>query len=190
MKHLDYNLRRIHSLLGLIPLAISIPLHMHMVGNEYLTDTLGSPPIVLILIIMGVPGLLHILIGLYILRQNTGSRARRSGAIAVLQRTTAVAVLLFITIHPFLFKRACVDIRLLWPTAILFMIGILALAFHIGYGVYTFSMASGWARTPGRRRAFRMMALGYAALFAAYFLWLFGRVFFVMHGVLTGVMVR
>ncbi len=187
MKHIDYHLRRVHSLLGLFPLAFSVPLYMHMVGNEYLAGTPGSPPAVLIIIILGVPGLLHILIGLYILYQNTGSTARRRGAPVVLQRAMTFVMLSFILIHPCLIQRAIRDIRLLGPTAIVFLIGTLALAFHIGNGVYSFTMTSGWTRTAGRRRAWKCAAAVYSSAFWLYMLVLYGRVFYAMRGVLTGV---
>ena len=142
----DFILRRLHSLLGLIPLFVFVPVHMVQKAIPYFTLSLKPVAWLFVFMFGIIPFVLHAALGLYIYAQNRANPFRRKrGTLFRLQIISSFVILIFVITH----KMA---LNLLWrgagnsffiATIILFMAGIAAVAFHMSYGMYTFCISWG-----------------------------------------------
>ncbi len=186
----DYILRRIHSFLGIIPLYFFLIMHIPHTSIPFITKEFTTHPYMTMLIMGVTPFLLHGLIGMYIIIKNrkAGRDTRNIGKLHRIQVLSSVILIIFIVSHIFLFKqmRYNVDARLLFYiiTIFVFTLGIPALAFHIGYGTYTFCLSWGFLSKPVVRKTVRIIstALGFAFWVAVSVLYVF--VFISLKGML------
>jgi succinate dehydrogenase / fumarate reductase cytochrome b subunit len=179
----DFILRRLHSLLGLLPLFIFVPVHMVQGAIPYFTLELKPVSWPFMFAFGIIPFTLHAALGLYIYVQNRANPFRRKRGtffwLFRLQITSSFVILIFVITH----KMA---LNLLWrgagfpffvATAILFMAGIAAVAFHMGYGLYTFCISWGVSVDKHVRVRIGWGSAAFGAIFCAAFMILYFFVF-------------
>jgi len=182
-----YFVKRLHSLLGIIPLAVFLLEHLMINGLANhgpsafngASHVLRSLPYLIIieLGIIVVPLYLHGLLGLWIVL--TGSVEARvpylRNWLYLLQRATGIVVILFVTYHIFYTRIWATYIR---PTEDLFglmhdylqnplifaiyVIGVGCASFHLGTGLFNFLYK--WGITVSERAQMWMQGLSWAVM--------------------------
>lgn len=166
-------LRRIHSLTGIIPIGGFLLFHFYENGailygvqayNKMAADArairyLGFIEIALIFL----PLLYHAIYGLFIAgyaRNNTMSYNYSRNNLFMWQRATGLIVLLFLLYHIWQFRftlfwfgpattTGVMDTISYAPVFVFYIIGVVASAFHLGNGIWTFLIT--WGITIGKR---------------------------------------
>ncbi|MBX7243854.1 MAG: hypothetical protein K1X53_00020 [Candidatus Sumerlaeaceae bacterium] len=177
----DFLLRRLHSLLGVLPLAGFIVFHFF--ANSYSTkgdkafnqvvDTLRSTPYIHLIswgLLVG-PFLLHIIIGIWIVfsgRNNLTRQAHPRNFAYFAQRITAIIIMVFVVYHYVSMKYiylpktpddyyAILRAKFANPAIYgFYALGIAATAFHLANGLCTFCMT--WGITVSARSQ-KLMAI-------------------------------
>ena len=168
-----FLLRRLHSLTGIVPIGGFLLFHFYENGaifygsaayNEMATAARGIRYIELMeIFLIFLPLLYHAVYGIFIAsyaRNNTMSYNYSRNNLFMWQRATGVIVLLFILYHIWQFR-----IDAFWsshaetgtvaatmsygPVFVFYIIGIIAAAFHLGNGIWTFLIT--WGITIGQR---------------------------------------
>lgn len=171
--HREYFYRRLHSLLGVVPIGIFVVQHLivnHFVvyGEESFNKAagfMGSLPFVLALeiIVIYLPILFHAILGVYIVftaRNNPRQYGFFRNWMFLLQRITGVITLIFIAWHVWQTRiqvalgNAEVNYELMegiltqpfyfW----FYIISILAVVFHLANGLWSFCVSWGIAQSP------------------------------------------
>jgi len=198
MKGNSYYSRKIHSLLGVIPLSMFIISHMltnfsAVEGGperfKSAVEFINGLPIVLVLEIVGIwlPILFHGVYGLYIAYQsniNTGQfKYGRNWAFA-LQRISGVITFIFVVWHVYqtrlqiLFGNATHDelgsimhdITTNGVSLTLYIIGVLAAVFHFANGMWAFLVSWGITVSPGSQRVSSYVWIGVFVIVSCMFL--------------------
>jgi succinate dehydrogenase / fumarate reductase cytochrome b subunit len=168
----DFYLRRLHSLLGIIPVGLFVA--QHLVINHFATrgpeafnaasNFMGNLPFVLFLewFIIYIPLMFHAFYGLYI-AFTAKNNVQRFGTFRnwmfMLQRITGVFLVVFIAWHIFQTRvqkalGADVDYDMMAdilssPFMLAFYIaGVLAATFHLANGVWSFLVSWGITQSP------------------------------------------
>lgn len=168
----DFYLRRLHSLLGIIPVGLFVA--QHLVINHFATrgpeafnaasDFMGNLPFVLFLewFIIYIPLMFHGFYGVYIAFTATNN-VKRYGTFRnwmfMLQRITGVFLVVFIAWHIYQTRvqkalGADVDYDMMAdilsnPFMLAFYIaGVLAATFHLANGVWSFLVSWGITQSP------------------------------------------
>ncbi len=168
----DFYLRRLHSLLGIIP--VGLFLAQHLVINHFATrgeeafntasNFMGSLPFVLFLewFIIYIPLMFHAFYGLYI-AFTAKNNVQRFGTFRnwmfMLQRVTGVFLVIFIAWHIYETRiqkalGADVDFNMMVnildnPFMLAFYIaGVIAATFHLANGLWSFLVTWGLAQSP------------------------------------------
>jgi succinate dehydrogenase / fumarate reductase cytochrome b subunit len=168
----DFYLRRLHSLLGIIPVGLFVA--QHLVINHFATrgeeafnnasNFMGNLPFVLFLewFIIYIPLMFHAFYGLYI-AFTAKNNVQRFGTFRnwmfMLQRVTGVFLVIFIVWHIFETRiqkalGAEVDFNMMAkilenPFMLAFYIaGVLAATFHLANGLWSFLVTWGLAQSP------------------------------------------
>jgi succinate dehydrogenase / fumarate reductase cytochrome b subunit len=163
-----YNLRKLHSLTGILP--VGLFLVEHFVTNSFATfgaraydekvEFLRSLPYLFVLEIafIGVPLAFHALLGVWIWwsgRSNPHRYGYRQNWLYSLQRWTGLFLLVFITVHVWgtrlshNYTFASLTEYLASPALFVFyLLGVLAASFHFGNGLWGFLVT--WGVVTGR----------------------------------------
>jgi succinate dehydrogenase / fumarate reductase cytochrome b subunit len=168
-----FLLRRLHSLSGIIPIGGFLLFHFYENGaifygaeayDEMATEARGIRYLELLeIFIIFIPLIYHAIYGLFIAsyaRNNTMSYNYSRNNLFMWQRVTGIIALLFILYHVWQFRftafwegsanTATVAYTLADPWIFAFyMIGVVASAFHLGNGIWTFLIT--WGITSGKR---------------------------------------
>ena len=177
----EFLLRRLHSLTGVLPLAVFI--FFHFFANSYsrqgdaafnrVVDSLRGLPYLHFISwgLLLTPFLFHIVLGMWIVftgKSNTARFAHPRNFAFLLQRVTAVIVMVFVIYHVVSMKYVHLPENGVNYYAILrekfsspfvywwYVVGVAATAFHLANGICTFCMT--WGITVGRT-AQKYMAL-------------------------------
>ena len=173
-KNHEFYWRRLHSLLGIIPVGLFLVFHLSLNftavgGEETYNNATGMMELVphwLLLIVewvvIYIPILFHGLFGLYIAFTATPNPKRFSTTrnwMFVLQRFTGVFLVIFIAWHIFQTRiqkalGADVDFNMMeevvstpWMLAF-YIVGILSATFHLANGIWSFLVSWGITQTP------------------------------------------
>ena len=162
----DFYIRRIHSILGIVPIGIFLCLHLTLNSSAILgvdawsavIDGMRSVPFIILgeLFIIAIPILFHAVYGFYIVYLSDMPLLRYQYVknwMFILQRVTAVITTIFVVYHV-LFVRILTDSTLDVMSAmanalhtpvgfILELIGIWASIFHFTNGIFTFLVTWG-----------------------------------------------
>ena len=162
----DFYIRRIHSILGIVPIGIFLCLHLTLNSSAILgvdawsavIDGMRNVPFIILgeLFIIAVPILFHAIYGFYIVYLSDMPLLRYQYVknwMFILQRVTAVITTIFVIDHV-LFVRILTDSTLDVMSAmanalhtpvgfILELIGIWASIFHFTNGIFTFLVTWG-----------------------------------------------
>ena len=162
----DFYIRRIHSILGIVPIGIFLCLHLTLNSSailgvdawEAVIDGMRSVPFIILgeLFIIAIPILFHAIYGFYIVYLSDMPLLRYQYVknwMFILQRVTAVITTIFVIDHV-LFVRILTDSTLDVMSAmanalhtpvgfILELIGIWASIFHFTNGIFTFLVTWG-----------------------------------------------
>ncbi|MGM9568306.1 MAG: succinate dehydrogenase [Clostridia bacterium] len=162
----DFYIRRIHSILGIVPIGIFLCLHLTLNSSAILgvdawsavIDGMRSVPFIILgeLFIIAIPILFHAVYGFYIVYLSDMPLLRYQYVknwMFILQRVTAVITTIFVVYHV-LFVRILTDSTLDVMSAmanslqtpvgfILELIGIWASIYHFTNGIFTFLVTWG-----------------------------------------------
>lgn len=172
----DFVLRRLHSLLGVVP--VGIFLVQHLIINHFATqgeeaynqaaNFMGSLPFVLLLetVLIYIPLLFHGILGVYIAfiaKNNPISHSYFRNWMFTLQRISGIILIAFIGWHVWetrIQKALGVEVNfqmmeniLTQPISFIFYIlGILSAAFHLANGLWSFLVRWGITQTEKSQR--------------------------------------
>lgn len=180
----DFYIRRLHSLLGIIPVGLFVA--QHLVINHFATrgpeafnaasDFMGNLPFVLYLewFIIYIPLMLHAFYGLYI-AFTAKNNVKRYGTFRnwmfMLQRITGVFLVVFIAWHIYetrIQKALGADVNFDMMADILenpfmlvfYMAGVIAATFHLANGLWSFLVTWGIAQSPRSQDIVTYVSLG------------------------------
>ncbi len=168
----DFYLRRLHSLLGIIP--VGLFLAQHLVINHFATrgeeafnnasNFMGSLPFVLFLewFIIYIPLMFHAFYGVYIAftaKNNVQRYGTFRNWMFLLQRVTGVFLVVFIAWHIYetrIQKALGAEVNFNMMEEILsnpfmlafYIAGVLAATFHLANGLWSFAVTWGIAQSP------------------------------------------
>lgn len=194
---------RLGSVLAFVPLAVWVPWHLY----QNLSAFQGAPawqaavasergPVVEVLTstVILLPIILHTAWGVRRIRMasyNNGAYGFFDNLKFLLQRLSALGLLLFLCAHVYLarinpmlahgrhevFADFAHEMRHNGPTLPVYVLGVLAIAYHLGNGLYTGALTWGLAATEKARRVMAgvsygffalLMVLGYGSIFAVW----------------------
>lgn len=184
MRDSDFGLRRLHSLLGIIP--IGLFLTQHLIVNHFATqgveafntasDFMGNLPFVLWLewIVIYIPLMFHAFFGLYIAftaKPNTNRYGTYRNWMFFLQRITGVFLVIFIAWHIWQTRiqkalGADVDFDMMAdilanPFMIAFyVLGVISATFHFANGFWSFLVTWGITQSPRSQRISTYVMMG------------------------------
>lgn len=162
----DFYIRRIHSILGIIPIGIFLCFHLTMNSSAILgadawntvIEGMRSVPFIIFaeLLIIALPILFHVVYGLYIVYLSDMPLLRYQYVknwMFVLQRVTAVITTIFVLYHVLFVRiltdstigvmKAMADVLQTPIGFILQTIGIWAAIYHFSNGIFTFLVTWG-----------------------------------------------
>jgi|SRR5690625_781259 len=171
--HREYFYRRLHSLLGVVPISIFVVQHLivnHFAvygENEFnkAANFMSSLPFVLVLetFVIYLPILFHAILGVYIVfvtRNNVKKYGYFRNWMFYLQRVTGIITLIFIAWHVWQTRLqvaiAGAEVNYQMMEQILtqpfyfwfYIVSILAVVFHLANGLWSFCVSWGIAQSP------------------------------------------
>jgi succinate dehydrogenase / fumarate reductase cytochrome b subunit len=155
-------MRRLYSILGLIPLFVFVPLHAVQKMGQFITGKFQDTPIILMLLFGLLPFAAHAVLGICIIAGNRACAAKKTrGVMFRIQMASSFAILVFVPLHIFLFHtlRYSPGLLVFYASVAAFTAGIAAFAFHMGYGAYTFCLTWGIIQGTKSRKTVRMAAV-------------------------------
>lgn len=179
----DFFLRRLHSLLGVIP--VGLFLTQHLIINYFSTrgeeafnaasDFMGSLPFLYVLewVVIYIPLMFHAFYGVYIAftaKNNTGRFGTYRNWMFKLQRLTGVFLVIFIAWHIYqtrIQKALGVDVNydmmadIFQSTGmvIFYFVGVLAATFHLANGIWAFLVTWGITQSPRSQQIFSYVSI-------------------------------
>ncbi|MBF4501634.1 succinate dehydrogenase cytochrome b558 subunit [Savagea sp. SN6] len=179
----DFFLRRLHSLLGVIP--VGLFLTQHLIINYFSTrgeeafnaasDFMGSLPFLYVLewVVIYIPLMFHAFYGVYIAftaKNNTGRFGTYRNWMFKLQRLTGVFLVIFIAWHIYqtrIQKALGVDVNydmmadIFQSTGmvIFYFAGVLAATFHLANGIWAFLVTWGITQSPRSQQIFSYVSI-------------------------------
>lgn len=179
----DFASRRLHSLLGIIPLGIF--LIQHLTVNYFATrgpdafnkavSFMGSLPYLYVLewVVIYIPLLFHGIYGVYIAFQaknNTTKYGYFRNVMFLLQRVSGIIALIFIAWHIWQTRVQVLfghDVSFDMMNNILtnpgwlifYLIGVITVIFHFSNGLWSFCVSFGFIVTPNSQRIFTYVSL-------------------------------
>lgn len=180
----DFYVRRLHSLLGIIPIGLFVV--QHLVINHFATrgpeafntasDFMGNLPFVLFLewFIIYIPLLFHAVFGIYIAftaKNNVQRYGTFRNWMFMLQRITGVLLVIFIAWHIWQTRiqkamGADVDFDMMADIfaspfmLIFYIVGVLAATFHLSNGIWSFLVTWGFAQSPRSQKIVSYITIG------------------------------
>lgn len=179
-----YVNRKIHSLLGLFPLAIFLCFHLtvnFMATKGASTfngaaEAVGNMPLryLMEIVIIFVPLLLHGVYGVYIAyvsKNNVGQYSTCRNWNFYIQRISGVYLLIFIAVHVWQTRIQAmagqhVDFNMMeqilsnpaWFA--FYVLGVICATYHLGNGIWLFCVSWGITVTPKSQKVFKFIAMG------------------------------
>ncbi|ATW24414.1 succinate dehydrogenase [Candidatus Formimonas warabiya] len=184
----NYLIRKVHSLLGIIPVGIFLMVHLSLNSTVFFggyanylvtVEWMKGLPLIMVaeVVIIGIPILFHALYGLwivYVAKNNVLKFPYLRNWAFYLQRITAVITLVFLLAHVvslrFLEHEPAAVIQSLAGSLhhplffILYAVGVLSALFHFANGLFTFLISWGIAEGDKAQRIFTWCS---GAVFAA-----------------------
>lgn len=183
-KESDFYVRRLHSLLGIIPVGLFVV--QHLVINHFATrgpeafntasDFMGNLPFVLFLewFIIYIPLLFHAVYGIYIAftaKNNVQRYGTFRNWMFMLQRVTGVFLVVFIAWHIYetrIQKALGADVDFDMMASILsnpfmltfYIAGVIAATFHLSNGLWSFLVSWGIAQSPRSQTIVTYITIG------------------------------
>lgn len=183
--HKEYTYKRLHSLLGVVPIGIFVIQHLivnhfAVYGEESFNKAAGfmeNLPFVLVLetFIIYLPILFHAVLGIYIVLA-TRNNAKRYGFFRnwmfLLQRVSGIITLIFIAWHIWQTKIQIaffdVDLNYQLMEEILtqpfffwfYAISIISVVFHLANGLWSFCVSWGIAQSPRSQQIVTYVTIG------------------------------
>lgn len=180
----DFYIRRLHSLLGIIPVGLFVA--QHLVINHFATrgpeafnaasDFMGNLPFVLFLewFIIYIPLMFHAFYGIYIAftaKNNVQRYSTFRNWMFMLQRITGVFLVVFIAWHIFetrIQKALGVEVNFDMMAEILanpfmlafYIAGVIAATFHLANGVWSFLVSWGITQSPRSQTIVTYITIG------------------------------
>ena len=180
----DFYLRRLHSLLGIIP--VGLFLAQHLVINHFATrgaeafnnasDFMGNLPFVLFLewIIIYIPLMFHAFYGVYIsftAKNNVQRYGTFRNWMFMLQRVTGVFLVVFIAWHIYetrIQKALGAEVNYNMMNDILsnpfmlafYIAGVIAATFHLSNGIWSFLVSWGITQSPRSQTIVTYISIG------------------------------
>ncbi|HLR15315.1 MAG TPA: succinate dehydrogenase cytochrome b558 subunit [Bacillota bacterium] len=176
-EHREFFYRRLHSLLGVIPIGLFVIQHLivnhfAVYGEEEFNKAanfMGNLPFVLVLetFVIYLPILFHAVLGVYIVfvaRNNVKRYGYLRNWLFMLQRVTGIITLIFIVWHVWQTRvqvalgnvevnYSLMEDILSSPVMVVFyMVGILSTTFHLANGLWGFSVSWGILQSPRSQR--------------------------------------
>ncbi|HEX6594574.1 MAG TPA: succinate dehydrogenase cytochrome b558 subunit [Bacillota bacterium] len=173
MEHREFFYKRLHSLLGVIPIGVFLVQHLFVnhfavYGEESFNKAagfMGALPfgILLEIFIIYLPILFHAVLGVYIVldaRNNVGKYSYARNWLFYLQRITGVITLIFIAWHVWETRVQVglgnVEVNYSLMEGILsspfmfvfYLVGVLSTTFHFSNGLWGFLVSWGFAQSP------------------------------------------
>lgn len=180
----DFYIRRLHSLLGIIPVGLFVA--QHLVINHFATrgpeafnaasDFMGNLPFVLFLewFIIYIPLMFHAFYGIYIAftaKNNVQRYGTFRNWMFMLQRLTGVFLVIFIAWHIYetrIQKALGVEVNFDMMAEILanpfmlafYIAGVIAATFHLANGVWSFLVSWGLTQSPRSQTIVTYVTIG------------------------------
>ncbi|MBD7982963.1 succinate dehydrogenase cytochrome b558 subunit [Sporosarcina sp. Sa2YVA2] len=180
----DFYLRRLHSLLGVIPVGLFVA--QHLVINHFATrgeeafnnasNFMGNLPFVLFLewFIIYIPLMFHAFYGVYIAftaKNNVQRYGTFRNWMFMLQRITGVLLVIFIAWHIWetrIQKALGTEVNYDMMAGILsspfmlvfYIVGVLAATFHLANGLWSFAVTWGIAQSPRSQKIVSYITIG------------------------------
>lgn len=180
----DFFYRRLHSLLGVVPIGIFVVQHLiinHFVvyGEESFNKAagfMGNLPFVLALeiFVIYLPILFHAILGVYIVfaaKNNVGRYGFFRNWMFYLQRITGVITFIFIVVHVWQTRiqvaMGAAEVNFSLMEGILtspfffwfYVIGVLSTVFHLANGLWGFAVSWGIIQSPKSQRVVTVVTL-------------------------------
>ncbi len=179
----SYFVRRLHSLLGVIPLGVFLV--QHLVINNFATrgpeafntaaGVMGNLPFVLVLetFVIYLPILFHGIYGVYIAftaKNNVGRYGTYRNWMFLLQRITGILAFVFIAIHVYQTRfqvlfGAEVNFDMMADILenpfwfVFYVIGVLSVVFHFANGLWSFMITWGITQSPKSQQVMSYVAI-------------------------------
>jgi len=179
----SYFVRRLHSLLGVIPLGVFLV--QHLVINNFATrgpeafntaaGVMGNLPFVLVLetFVIYLPILFHGIYGVYIAftaKNNVGRYGTYRNWMFLLQRITGILAFVFIAIHVYQTRfqvlfGAEVNFDMMADILenpfwfVFYVIGVLSVVFHFANGLWSFMITCGITQSPKSQQVMSYVAI-------------------------------
>lgn len=179
----SYFVRRLHSLLGVIPLGVFLV--QHLVINNFATrgpeafntaaGVMGNLPFVLVLetFVIYLPILFHGIYGVYIAftaKNNVGRYGTYRNCMFLLQRITGILAFVFIAIHVYQTRfqvlfGAEVNFDMMADILenpfwfVFYVIGVLSVVFHFANGLWSFMITWGITQSPKSQQVMSYVAI-------------------------------
>lgn len=179
----SYFVRRLHSLLGVIPLGVFLV--QHLVINNFATrgpeafntaaGVMGNLPFVLVLetFVIYLPILFHGIYGVYIAftaKNNVGRYGTYRNWMFLLQRITGILAFVFIAIHVYQTRfqvlfGAEVNFDMMADILenpfwfVFYVIGVLSVVFHFANGLWSFMITWGITQSPKSQQVMSYIAI-------------------------------
>ncbi len=186
-KRSDFFIRRLHSIIGLIPIGIFLCVHLLLNSTAlggplaYINTINGMREIPFIivaeLVIIALPIIFHAIYGVYIVYLSKNNALRYNylkNWMFYLQRITAIIVTIFVLFHVFtlrIFTSDSVDVLVTFVNMlqnplcfVLYCIGVIASIYHFSNGLFTFFITWGIIQGPRIQKIFSVLTM---ALFVA-----------------------
>ncbi|HLQ72772.1 MAG TPA: succinate dehydrogenase cytochrome b558 subunit [Bacillota bacterium] len=180
----EYTYRRIHSLLGVIPIGVFVIQHLLInyfvvYGEESFNKAanfMANLPFVLALetFIIYLPILFHAVLGIYIVyvtKNNPKSYGYFRNWMFVLQRVTGIITLIFIIVHVYetriqvflgtelnfqLMEEILTKPFMFW----FYVVGVLSTVFHLANGLWSFFVSFGITQSPRSQQIITYVTIG------------------------------
>lgn len=170
--HTDFYIRRIHSILGILPIGVFLCFHLLVNGSaiismeawSFVIESMKSVPFIIIaeIAIIALPILFHTIYGFYIVYLSDMPLLRYTylrNWMFILQRITAIITTLFVLYHVVFVRimqhetigimKAMADVLQTPLGFVLQTIGIWAAIYHFTNGIFTFLLT--WGLIHGER---------------------------------------
>ncbi|MDO4542365.1 MAG: succinate dehydrogenase [Bacillota bacterium] len=181
-KRSDFFIRRLHSLIGIIPIGIFLCVHLLLNSTAlggpftYLATIEGmrDVPFIIVaeLVIIALPILFHAIYGFYVVyvsKNNTLRYNYLKNWMFYLQRITAIIVTIFVLFHVLtlrIFTHDSVEVIVTFVNMlqsplcfIFYCIGVIASIYHFSNGLFTFFITWGIIQGPRIQKIFTVITM-------------------------------
>lgn len=184
MEHREFAYRRLHSLLGVIPIGVFLIVHLvvnhfAVYGEEKFNQAVGfmeSLPFLIVLefVVIYLPILFHAILGVYIVfvsKSNTRHYGYFRNWMYLLQRVTGIITFVFIVWHVWetriqkalgnaeisfdLMEGILSNPAMFW----FYIVGVISTTFHFANGLWSFMVSWGFTQSPRSQKVITYVTL-------------------------------